>query len=198
MAHSSRLNYKAKATRVADTPANASAKKEALLATTFLAQEQAREANNTHREAIELAEITSICTEILDDCTRLGDMELEECRLPLDERLPRMNIHVILKRTGHVMSLLGQRLEIASEQLKAFSDIYDILGQQADATTSIAIGLGKGIAETFKVGQRPTSDEIKALGEADEAGESWSRYGMEYNTDVDSDDELEGDGQAVA
>jgi hypothetical protein len=196
MPHTSRFNYKAKASRVDDLQSKAENARNKLVDVSPQVGLQVNAINEIHEKVLDLASLSSHGTVFLDENRRIGDKEFDTVTTPADKVLADLPIRKIIIRSSQVISLLGQRLEVALHEMNVYERSLKDLISHAETTSAVTTSVQQSLAAIKFIGTRPRSAEIRDLEQALHDGEEFKRYGVSIDSDPEdeSDDEYEANG----
>lgn len=197
MVHSTRFNYKAKSQIVDDLGDKQDDARDKIGNLIQHARVHIKASNEIAHQAEILASMTTYCSEFLDAHLVIGGTRFEKTACEADPKLPTLPVCTVLKRTHQVMSLMGQRLEIAVDEIRKLEETFHDLYKEVQLNDTATKELQSSILAIREIGPRPSSAEIKQLTKSAEDDVPFYRHGVSIDYESDSDDEYEANGIAA-
>jgi hypothetical protein len=199
MTHSSRFNFKAKSAKTGSVLSDKDAIRDRLLQVVPHVDQQLKATTEIHGRAVDLAELVTLGTTYLDENVKIGNETFELVKIEADSVLADLPVKKILTRACQVISLLGQRLEVALSELHLRDAALRDLMSHAEHVSASTASIQASLANTTLIGRRPRSAEIDDLEALANDNRMYRRHGVDVESDVsdvESDGEYEANGTA--
>jgi len=200
MTHSTRFNYRAKAQKREIPRDRAVETREALLEIEPQVGLQIDALTGIQEKAMDVARLVTHGSTFLDENLSVGRHTFDAVKIPADVVLADLPVKKILTRASQMISLLGQRLEVALSELQSSEAALNDIISHAELASRVTASVQHALASTEFVGHRPRSVEIRDLEQNYKDGVEYNRHNVSVDSDIEdeSDEEYEANGTAEA